>query len=191
MEFTCGRLRRLRTSDLANFQAYRALPELGRYQGWSAMSDDAATRFLEEMQHAPLFEPGEWVQLGIADTATDQLIGDIGLYLSEDESWGEVGFTLQPSHQGQGIATSAVRHALETLFARTRIAEVRGITDQRNTPSMRLLQRLGFIWVEDCAAEFRGERCTEQVFTLRRPKAQGLIQDVPWTLRYPSELDAQ
>ncbi len=55
MEFTCGRLRRLRTSDLANFQAYRALPELGRYQGWSAMSDDAAPRFLEEMQHAPLF----------------------------------------------------------------------------------------------------------------------------------------
>lgn len=168
LEFSLGRLRRVHPNDLAAFQAYRALPELGRYQGWSPMSDEAATRFLDEMHRAALFEPGEWVQLGIADTGTDELIGDIGLYLSDDESWGEVGFTLQPTHQGRGIATSAVRQALELLFARTRIAEVRGITDQRNTASVRLLQRLGFIWAEDRAADFRGERCVEQVFAVCR-----------------------
>ena len=38
-EFRGGRLRRMRPEDLTAFQAYRALPELGRYQGWSPMSD--------------------------------------------------------------------------------------------------------------------------------------------------------
>lgn len=167
-EFSIGRLRRLHPSDLAAFQAYRALPELGRYQGWSPMSDADAHSFLEEMHHAPLFEPGAWLQLAIAERASDQLIGDIGLYLSEDGAWGEVGFTLKPTHQGQGIATAAVRHALELFFAATRSGEVRGITDQRNAPSVRLLQRLGFIWVEDRAVVFRGEPCIEQVFALKR-----------------------
>jgi hypothetical protein len=47
-------LRRLRADDLAEFQAYRRDPELGRYQGWLPVSDEEALAFLREMNAAPL-----------------------------------------------------------------------------------------------------------------------------------------
>ncbi|MBN8505755.1 MAG: GNAT family N-acetyltransferase [Burkholderiales bacterium] len=168
-EFPGGRLRRLHPQDLAAFQAYRAIPELGRYQGWSPMSDEEARRFIEAVHRAPLFEPGQWVQLGIAEAVTDALLGDIGLYLSADGSAGEIGFTLQPAAQGRGLATAAVREALRLFFAATDAGSVQGITDERNGPSIRLLERVGFAFVERRQVVFKDEPCTERVYTLPRP----------------------
>ena len=167
-EFPGGRLRRLRPADCEAFQGYRALPGLGRYQGWSPMSAADAREFLDEMGRAPLFLPGQWVQLGIADAASDRLVGDIGLYLAEDGSLAEVGFTLQPSAQGRGIASSAVREALQLMFGATDVSSIRGITDERNLPSIRLLERLGFEFVKSRRVVFRGEPCTERVYVLQR-----------------------
>ena len=170
-EFAGGRLRRMRPSDRDAFQAYRSLPDLGRYQGWSPMSDAQALDFLVEVSQAPLFAAGEWVQVGIADAVSDALLGDIGLFVSEDGREGEVGFTLQPSAQGRGIATRAVAAALELLFSATGVERILGITDDRNLPSIGLLRRLGFEHVETRRVEFRGEPCTEQVYALARRTA--------------------
>ena len=123
-EFPGGWLRRLHPRDLAAFQAYRSIPEVGRYQGWSPMSDADALAFLDEMHRAPLFTPGQWIQLGIAEPEADALVGDIGLHLSEDGASGEVGFTLQPSAQGRGLAGRAVREAIHLLFAATSVTRV-------------------------------------------------------------------
>ena len=167
-EFPGGRLRRLRSSDSEAFQAYRGIPGLGRFQGWSPLPEAEALQFLGEMNRAPLFAAGQWIQLGIADPASDRLVGDIGLYLSGDGSNGEVGFTLGPSAQGRGIASNAVREALRLMFAATDVARVLGITDERNLPSIRLLERVGFGFVETRRAVFRGESCTELVYALLR-----------------------
>ena len=167
-EFLGGRLRRLREADLDAFQTYRAIKELARYQGWSPMPEAKALQFLAAMNSAALFTPGEWHQLGIADPATDVLVGDIGLYLSEDGTTAEVGFTLQPSTQGRGIAGRAVREALQLLFAKTGASRVLGITDERNLPSVRVLERLGFSWIETRHTQFRGEQCTERIYALPR-----------------------
>lgn len=167
-EFSGGRLRRLRPSDLPAFQAYRALPELGRYQGWSVMSDTQALAFLDEMSRAQPFTPGQWVQIGIADLQSDALVGDIGLHLSDDGTTGEVGFTLQPTAQGRGLAGRAVQVALDLLFSATAVSRVLGITDARNHASIRLLERLGFGMIETREVVFRGESCTEKVYALSR-----------------------
>jgi RimJ/RimL family protein N-acetyltransferase len=166
--FDGGCLRRLHRSDLGAFRAYRSIPELGRYQGWSPMSETQALAFLSEMEATPLFQAGQWVQLGIADSRTEILLGDIGLRLSEDSQTGEVGFTLAPSAQGRGVATAAVRAALQLLFTATPVSSVLGITDARNTRSIRLLERLGFECHETRKAVFRGEECIEQVHVLPR-----------------------
>ncbi|MEQ1805834.1 MAG: GNAT family N-acetyltransferase [Burkholderiaceae bacterium] len=163
--FPGGQLRRLRPTDLAAFQAYRAIPELGRYQGWSPMEDAEAAAFLNEMNGAPLFAPGAWVQLAIAEP-TGRLIGDVGIFLAQDELAAEIGFTLEPSAQGHGIATAAVREAIQLLFAATRAKCVVGITDSRNAPSIRLLARVGFQHKENRTLVFRGEPCTEEVYAL-------------------------
>ncbi len=167
-EFPGGRLRRLSRSDLGAFQGYRSIPELGRYQGWSPLSDKEAFAFLVEMEAATLFQPGRWLQLGIAEPRTDVLVGDIGLHLSDDGQTGEVGFTLAPSSQGRGLARAAVQEAVQLLFTVTQISRVLGVTDARNGPSIRLLEGLGFACRETRVAVFRGEECTELVFVLPR-----------------------
>jgi len=167
-EFSGGRLRRLQPRDCSAFQAYRSLPDLGRYQGWSPMSDAEAHAFIDDMLRAPLFTPGQWVQLGIAEPESDELVGDIGLYLCEDGTSGEVGFTLQPSSQGHGVAAHAVREALQLLFSAMSVARVLAITDERNLPSIRLLERVGFGFVESRKVVFKGEPCAEKMYALLR-----------------------
>ena len=166
--FTGGCLRRLRASDLEAFQAYRAIPELGRFQGWSPMSDAEASEFLSRMNGTPMFTPGEWLQLGIAELETDVLVGDIGIHLSENGETAELGFTLHPASQGRGIATAAVREAFQLLFAATSVQRVLGITDERNEPSIRLLERVGFRYQESRDVLFRGEPCREKIYALAR-----------------------
>jgi ribosomal-protein-alanine N-acetyltransferase len=167
-ELAGGRLRRLRASDLAAFQDYRRMPELGRYQGWSPMTDAEALAFIVEMSQAPLFTPGQWVQLGIAEPATDGLVGDIGLHLSGDGQTGEVGFTLHPSMQGRGVASAAVGASLQLFFGATGARQAQGVTDALNLPSIRLLERLGFQFQASRSVLFRGAPCLEHIYLLRR-----------------------
>lgn len=168
IEFPGGRLRRLTLSDLDAFQAYRALPELGRYQGWSPMSNSEAIRFLNEMSRVSRFSPGNWVQLAIAEMQTDRLIGDLGLYLSTDQTTGEMGYTLQPSYQGRGIATLAVQHAMRLFFQTTKASRILGITDTRNLPSIRLLERLGFECIDIREVRSRDSACSEREYEMQR-----------------------
>lgn len=162
-------LRRLAPDDLCAFQAYRRDPELARYQGWSAQSDADAQAFIDEMAGAPLFARGEWLQLAIADAASDALLGDIGLHVAADGREAEIGFTLSRPAQGRGLAIEAVALALQLLWEHATVARVLGITDVRNLASLRLLQRLGFVPQETRAAVFKGEPCLETVCVLQRP----------------------
>ena len=168
--FAGGVLRRLATTDLLAFQTYRSDPELGRYQGWSPVPDTEAMAFLAAMSTTALFRPGQWLQLGIAEPGDQRLIGDIGLFLSEDGRHAEIGFTLASRAQGRGTATAAVREAITLTFEATAAEDIRGITDARNLPSIRLLERVGMHRVEVRNAVFRGEPCVEYVYALERSR---------------------
>jgi aminoglycoside 6'-N-acetyltransferase len=168
-------LRRLAMDDLAEFQAYRRDPEIGRYQGWSPMSDEDAAAFLVEMSAAALLRPGTWTQIGIAEPKTRRLVGDIGLFLGQDGRQAEVGFTLARHAQGRGVATAAVREAIRLVFAASTVDRVLCITDARNHASVRLLERVGMRRTETRNALFRGEQCVEYVYMLARGVRRGGI----------------
>lgn len=172
---TAGRvvLRRLAAGDLASFQAYRHDAVIGLYQGWMPEPDAQALAFIETMASTALFAPGAWFQVGIADERTDRLIGDIGWCVATDGASAEIGFSLCAQSQGQGLATEAVGAALRLLFAHTGVASVIGITDARNTASVRLLERLGMRRTATASAVFRGAACTEHHFVASRPEGSG------------------
>jgi [ribosomal protein S5]-alanine N-acetyltransferase len=161
-------LRRLRESDLAAFQAYRQDTEVGRWQGWVPQPDEQARAFLAEMAAIPLFQPGSWTQLAIADDATDALLGDLGVHLSADGREAEFGFSLARQAQGRGIATAAVREGIARVFAQTAAERIHAQTDARNTACLRLLERLGGRRIARVDAEFRGEPCVEFRYELAR-----------------------
>jgi aminoglycoside 6'-N-acetyltransferase len=161
-------LRRLELNDLTAFQAYRSDPKVGRYQGWSVMSDEEARAFLSDMNTCQLLQPGIWLQLGIAEPVSMRLLGDIGLHLAESQEEAEVGFTLSPQAQGRGIATVAVSAAIEFVFRHTPAKRVIGVTDARNIASIRLLARVGMQKRGSAPAVFRGESCIENSYARYR-----------------------
>ncbi len=161
-------LRRLDATDLHAFQAYRSDPELGRWQGWTPKPDADALAFLNEMAAVPLFRPGEWTQLGIADGPAGPLRGDIGVYVSADGREAEFGFTLAHAAQGRGLASAAVCEAVALVFDQTAVQRIHAQTDARNTACIRLLERLGAPLIERIDTEFRGEPCVELRYELAR-----------------------
>lgn len=164
-------LRRLEAADLAAFQAYRQDPIVARYQGWTTQSDAGALEFLDGMKAARLLQPGIWSQIGIAGCDRASLLGDIGLLLAGDGTQVEIGFTLGRESQGRGIATAAVREAIDLVFEQTGAGRVVAITDARNTPSIRLLQRVGMHVAGSRDTVFREEPCVEHVYAILRPDA--------------------
>ena len=161
-------LRRLSTADLADFQAYRHDEELGRYQGWLPTSDEHARAFLDEMSVAPFPNPGHWVQFGIEEPARRGLVGDIGVFLDRDATFAEIGFTLARFAQGRGVATAAIRAVIELVFECSSAQRVIGVTDARNLPSMRLMERVGMRLTDTNEALFRGEPCVEHTYAVTR-----------------------
>lgn len=162
-------LRRLSAEDLIPFQAYRSDPVVGRYQSWDSVSDGKAAAFLAVMSQCEAFVPGVWVQLGIALRRTNDLIGDIGVCVSFDSEHAEIGFTLASESQGQGLAIEAILALTNLLFESTPINRIVAITDSRNLPSIRLLERLGMKRVQTVDAIFRNEPCEEHLYELIRP----------------------
>lgn len=161
-------LRRLAASDLFAFQDYRHDEAVSRYQGWEPQPDEYSLALLSQMSVATLFAPSQWVQLAIADRATDMLIGDIGICVHKNGRNAELGYTLCAASQGRGLATEAVAAAIALVFECTAVTTILCATDARNQASIRLLERLGMQRRAARETLFRGEPCTEYAYALER-----------------------
>jgi aminoglycoside 6'-N-acetyltransferase len=162
------RFRVFAAGDLPAFHAYRSQADVARFQGWAPMTLAEARRFLAEQAEVDCFMPGAWVQIAIADKATDNLTGDAGLWLSREGSEAEFGLTLKPEVQGRGFGTEAIRGIIDYLMLATPAAVVTAATDVRNTPCVGALRSAGMKHVATREQEYKGELCTEQVFRCLR-----------------------
>jgi aminoglycoside 6'-N-acetyltransferase len=152
-------LRALRAADIDDFLAYRGDPEVARFQGWQPMDRADSLAFLQAALPCP-WQQGDWAQVGIARTADDRLVGDIGL-LHEGPTQAQLGFSLARGAQGRGWARAAVQACIDGLLRPLGVTRLRAITDARNAASLRLLLGLGFTPTSREDLVFRGEACTE------------------------------
>ncbi|WP_434931790.1 GNAT family N-acetyltransferase [Shewanella sp. HL-SH5] len=136
-------IRRFITSDLVVFSEYRNVVYIAKYQSWTAYSLDDAKQLLAQTDYTDFAVPGNWYQLAIADPLTDQILGDLAVHFI-DEQQVEVGFTVAPQHQNQGLATQALQGLLEYLFTELRLHRVIAITDCLNKASIAVLEKANF-----------------------------------------------
>jgi len=129
--------------DLILFTKYRSNKNVEKYQGWSNFTYEDAVEFFDGMDYALFGTVGCWFQLAIASFETDELLGDIAVHFIDDEQI-EIGFTVSPDYQNQGVATEAVTFFLEYVFKQLKRHRVIAITDTRNIASFQLLEKLGF-----------------------------------------------
>jgi ribosomal-protein-alanine N-acetyltransferase len=115
--------------------------EVAAYWSAPALVDRAgAEALLEEIRNAR-----DLMQWGITRTGTDAVIGTCTLFaLNLPHKRAEIGYALARNAWGQGIAHEAVSAVLRHAFEDLDLHRIEADVDPRNTPSIRLLARLGF-----------------------------------------------
>jgi RimJ/RimL family protein N-acetyltransferase len=164
------RLRRFKPADASALAAYRADPEVARYQGWEAGYTLAeAEAFVRQMATTEPGETGGWFQVAIVDPPTDALLGDCMIHpLAEDPAIVEIGFTVAPAYQGKGIASEAATAIVAYVFGELGAGSVRAIMDARNTASIAVAEGIGMKRVSTVRTSFKGEPCEEYVYEVVR-----------------------
>lgn len=138
------RARPMVRDDLHAFVAYRADPEVARFQSWSDYSLEDGRALIASMQGLTMGTPGQWHQLALEEHAGGGLVGDLASKVNGSEPREmEVGFTLAPAHQGKGYGTEAVRGLLDVAFGTLGLHRVIAVTDALNASAAALLERAG------------------------------------------------
>ncbi|WP_394204269.1 GNAT family N-acetyltransferase [Shewanella waksmanii] len=143
--FRCPRVsvRQFQASDVEPFVHYRQCAEVARYQSWHDYTLAEGQALFAQMQQLTFAQVGHWYQVAIVANDTQQLIGDIALHFVDEQQM-EIGFTLAPEFQKQGLAKEALAGCLSWLFNRLNKHRVIAITDCENTACWHLLEALGF-----------------------------------------------
>lgn len=161
-------VRRFEPSDAGAFAAYRSDPDVAQYQGWEApYAREEADRFIASLASATPGTPGQWFQFAVGIAPGGELIGDCALRCGrQDPRQAELGFSFARTHQGRGLAAEAVQALLAYAFTRLALHRVFALTDARNGPAQRLLERTGFRREGrfEQAAWFRGAWATEVLY---------------------------
>ena len=120
-------------------------PDLRTYQDLPTVGAEA---FAELVGRRPRrLHPGasgrfEWL---IHVSGTRKPVGWISLRIADrDLATGEIGYSIVREARGQGVASEAVHALLSEAFDRAGLSRINAYCVPENTPSRRLLERLGF-----------------------------------------------
>ena len=129
--------------DVDAVHAYQSRPDVCRYVPYEPRSRAEVAERLRTAR-STLTEEGQTLWLAVVLRSTDELIGDVMLFWrSAKHRGGEIGYVLNPSHQGHGYATEASRALLALGFDGLGLHRVIARVDSRNTASANVLRRLG------------------------------------------------
>lgn len=139
------RIRPFSEGDLGAMIALYRVPEVLRYLYVGPRPDDQIAKSLRERgEKIALNAEGDKLILAIELKETGACIGEVILvWLSETHKSAEIGFLLHPDFQGKGYAYEATLPLLQFGFEVMDFHRIIGRCDGRNTPSARLMEKLG------------------------------------------------
>lgn len=82
--------------------------------------------------------------LGIAMSESNEVIGDVWVYLIENDRMASVALRLSTEHQGRGYGTEALCAVTSFCFENTELKRLWTEVDVRNTASCRMLEKCGY-----------------------------------------------
>lgn len=141
-------IRRITKSDLDAFAELVALPEVMEFSLKGPMDREESEFYLQTrlLDHYEKYDYGLWA---LIEKKSDTLIGIAGLIHQEidAEDYVELGYRLHPSYWRRGLATEACRAIMSYASKHYDLKELISIIEDRNTPSKKLSEKLGFsLW---------------------------------------------
>jgi RimJ/RimL family protein N-acetyltransferase len=165
-------LREFRRDDAPALFAVHADPRVMRYWSFPAWTelDQAHARVEAVLAQRAANEVYAWA---IAEAGSDRLIGSVAAFaLDPAQARAEIGYSLHAEWHGRGLAQDAVRLAIAWLIGEAGFERIEADVDPRNTPSCRLLERLGFVREGLLRRRWRvaGEVCDSALYGLLAPE---------------------
>jgi RimJ/RimL family protein N-acetyltransferase len=109
-------------------------------------TEEAIAEFWRPMSEVDPFGDPKWLSLMVEFTPERRVVGNIGYgvtAIDETHRFGSIGWSLSPAYRRLGIATEAARALLGFLFEHLGVHRVQARTGAANTPSWKLMERLG------------------------------------------------
>lgn len=140
-------LRQWREEDLDPYARLCADPEVMRYLPGVLTREESAKQIERFVRHWEEHGYGLWA---IEEKKTGTFIGFIGLLRQDDWSEGEhkveVGWRLDRSFWGNGLATEGALASLRYGFNRLKLPRIISICDPRNSASWRVMEKCGLTY---------------------------------------------
>ena len=119
------------------------MPEKSIYTFWGKKPGKA------DKNPALLFEkkekPAKHFHLGIALKESNRVIGDLWVYLIENDRMASVAIRLSSGHHGKGYGTESLSATTDFCFAKTELQRLWAEVDVRNIASQRILEKCGYL----------------------------------------------
>jgi ribosomal-protein-alanine N-acetyltransferase len=139
-------LRPLTAEDAPDLKEWLGRDELYTYWGRKASKGEREPELL-------FIDPRPWVkrkpsqdfEWGIVLRETGRVIGMLGIFDVQNQRMASVSHRLHPAYWRQGIVTEALQRAVSFVFAETELQRLEASADVRNTASLRVLEKCGFI----------------------------------------------
>ena len=138
-------MRPFKDEDAESMYPYHSDPEICRYIPWNVRTMDEVKKSIEDNKSAfSLREEGDYLSLALIRKSDDQLIGQMNsMYRSKEHQKAEFGYVINPVFGGQGYASEAASALITALFDSGLFHRVIANIDVRNTPSWKLVERIG------------------------------------------------
>src|SRR2546421_6943803 len=121
-------LRPLTLADFDDVHDYYSRPVVARYLYWEATTPEQTREALaRNAERIAIENEGDGLVLGMVPHDVGRVVGQVSLgWTSREHRQGEVGFIVNPAHQGSGLATEAAAAMLDHAFDKLALHRVDG-----------------------------------------------------------------
>ena len=133
-------LRPMNEGDVPALREWMPDPSLYTYWGKGPGRCDKAPELLFQKQE----KPSKSFHLGIEETLSGKVIGELWVYLIENDRMASVAIRLATACQGKGYGTEALAEMTRFCFESTQLQRLWTKVDVRNLPSQRILEKCGY-----------------------------------------------
>lgn len=134
------RIRPMCIGDVPTLKEWLPDPSVYTYWGKGPSKAEKNPELLFEKEE----KPTKSFHLGIALKDSDKVVGDIYVYLIENDRMASVAIRLAPFCQGKGYGTEALSAITEFCFKNTELQRLWTEVDLRNIPSQKMLKKCGY-----------------------------------------------
>ena len=135
------RIRPMSAADVPALTEWMPDPSIYTYWGKGPSKAEKNPELLFEKEE----KPTKSLHLGIALKDADRVIGDIWVYLIENDRMASVAVRLSSSYQGKGYGTEALSAITKFCFENTELKRLWTEVDTRNIASQKMLEKCGYM----------------------------------------------